>query len=85
MHGLMKLLTNVLVENNSDLIKMELSEIICNNDHETLKLMYSLLHRVEDGVKPIVNGNTILLFIQLYIVLLLQKWRGECLHAESLS
>ena len=54
---LMQLLTTVLVENNADLIRMEVSQMISSYDHESLKLMYSLLDRVEDGVKPIVNGE----------------------------
>ena len=30
---------------------------ISDYDHESLRLMYSLMGRVEDGVKPIINGN----------------------------
>ena len=84
----MQLLTTVLVENNADLIRMEVSQMISSYDHESLKLMYSLLDRVEDGVKPIVNGEhsiEYLVFTLPIIILnvMVQKWKVECLLVEN--
>ena len=54
-HVVMELLTEVLVKNNADLIRLEVSQMIAEYDHESLKLMFDLMDRVENGEQPIIK------------------------------
>ena len=51
----MEILTEVLVKNNADLIRLEVSQMITDYDHESLKLMFNLMDRVENGEQPIIK------------------------------
>ena len=51
----MELLTEVLVKNNADLIRLEVSQMIADYDHESLKLMFDLMDRVDNGEQPIIK------------------------------
>ena len=54
-HVVMELLTEVLVKNNADLIRLEVSQMIADYDHESLKLMFDLMDRVDNGEQPIIK------------------------------